>query len=123
MKKVWGLKVRKRKDGSVNYLIAVPKLVEFRTGLSSKSCDTLHEARTYSLKVQHTNASHSRNDSKKRSLIKGTVRDLVDFYKSSKEYRNLSENSILRYSSSLTWVVSQCFHRTIYMSFYCSRAC
>lgn len=97
MKKVWGLKVKKRKDGSVNYLIAVPKSVEFRTGLSSKSCDTLHEARTYSLKVQHTNASHSRNDSKKRSLIKGTVRDLVEFYKSTKEYRNLAESSILRY--------------------------
>jgi len=93
---------RKRRDGSINHMIGVPAYVEAVTGDTSKSFDTLEEAKAYSLEVQSRYAAHARNDRKKRTLDKSTVQALVHFYRSTEDYYNLKPNSTRSYDAMIS---------------------
>lgn len=86
-----------RRDGSINHFIAVPLYVESATGLKSRSCDTLAEAKAYSFEVQSKYATHARDSRKQRKLVASSVRGLVDFYRSTEDFQNLSESSVRSY--------------------------
>jgi integrase len=89
-------KVR-RKDGSINHFIAIPPYIEAVTLDRAQSFESLADARAYSLKVQAKYASHTRNNRKTKVVSAGSVRKLVESYRSSEKYFNLKPRSVASY--------------------------
>jgi len=86
-----------RADGSINHFIGVPPYIERVTADMSTSFDSLADARAYSLQVQAKYASHSRNSRKTKAVEAGTVKKLVEYYRSTENYVNLKPRSIASY--------------------------
>lgn len=94
--KVKFLKKVTRKDGSINYFIAVPAYVETATRMKSQSFDTLKAASDYSSRVSHLYQAHKLgNEGKTRGtrINYDTVEGLIERYMASEDWRNLKDNS------------------------------
>ena len=82
------------KDGTRTFYIEVPLYIQSDIPeLISKPLYTLEEARMYSLEVQAKYARHKALSKHKKTLIKTTVKGLVDYYIGSEEFYNLKDNS------------------------------
>lgn len=94
--KVKFLKKVTRKDGSINYFIAVPAYVETAIRMKSQSFKTLKEASDYSSRVTHLYTAHKLgHEGKTRGtrINYDTVEGLIERYLTSEDWRNLKENS------------------------------
>lgn len=94
--KVKFLKKVTRKDGSINFFIAVPAYVEHAIGMKSQSFDTLKQASDYSSRISHLYTAHKLgHEGKVRGtrINYDTVNGLIERYVSSEDWRNLKDNS------------------------------
>lgn len=86
-------RIRKRKDGSINHLIALPPNVEAATAYTSKSFDTIQDAKTYSLRVQEKFSMVSKGSRQRVIYTTDSVKYLWDYYCGTPKYARLAENS------------------------------